>query len=87
MTTIRWRVPLLILGWALVALAPVAGLLPGPSGIFLFGSGLALLLRSSPWVRRRYVMLERRWPRLGALVDRVLRRHSHRHGGKAPDAH
>ena len=72
----RWRLPLLVLGWLLVGLSPVVGVMPGPGGIFLFAGGLALLLRNSHWCRRRYVMLKRRWPRIGSASDRAMRRPS-----------
>ncbi|WBO23601.1 hypothetical protein [Sphingomonas abietis] len=63
-------------GWLLIVAAPIVGLLPGPGGIFLFAAGFALVLQTSPWAKRVYVRAKRRWPRMGALVDRVLRRGS-----------
>jgi hypothetical protein len=80
----RWRLPSLALGWLLVAAAPIVGLLPGPGGIFLFAGGLALLLRHSAWVRRVYARAKRRWPRLGRLADRALRRGAARRRGPGP---
>ncbi len=68
----------LALGWALIALAPAVGVLPGPGGIFVFVGGLILLLRNSAWARRRYVTLKRRWPRLGHASDHAMRRPSAR---------
>jgi hypothetical protein len=65
-------------GWALMAAAPLIGVLPGPGGILLFAGGLALLLRNSRWAKRRYVHMKRRWPRLGRFGDSTLRRLSHR---------
>ena len=72
----RWRPVLLTLGWMLIILAVPVGILPGPGGIFVFGGGVALLLRNSHWARRRYAGLKRRWPKLGQGCDRVLRRPS-----------
>ena len=69
---------LFVLGWLLILAAPIIGLLPGPGGIVVLAAGLALLLETSPWARRTYVRLKRRWPRTGGLVDRVLRRASAR---------
>ena len=71
-----WRPLLLALGVVLVILAPVVGLLPGPGGIFVFAGGLVLLLRNSAWVRRQFARAKRRWPRVGDLADRGLRRPS-----------
>lgn len=72
------RPVLLAIGILLIAAAPVVGILPGPGGVFVFAGGLVLVLRSSPGARRRWARLARRWPRLGALTDRVLRRPSAR---------
>ncbi len=71
-----WRIPLMALGWLLMLLAPVVGVLPGPGGIFVFVAGLILLLRNSAWAKRRYVQLKRRWPKLGHASDRIMRRAS-----------
>lgn len=65
-------------GWLLVIVTPAVALLPGPGGIFTFAAGMSLILRYSPWARRRYVTFKRRWPRPGAWCDRGLRRASAR---------
>ncbi len=70
----RWRLCWMALGWILIALAPVVGVLPGPGGIFVFAAGAALLIRHSHWAKRLYVRIKRRWPRLGRLTDRAMRR-------------
>lgn len=66
----------LALGIVLLLLAPVVGILPGPGGVFVFAGGLVLLLRNSRWMRRRFARAKRRWPKLGDLADRGLRRAS-----------
>ncbi|PXA83467.1 hypothetical protein DMC47_43340, partial [Nostoc sp. 3335mG] len=63
-----------VLGWVLIVLAPVVGLLPGPGGIFVAAAGFALVLQTSQWAKRVYVRFKRRWPRVGALIDRGMRR-------------
>ena len=73
-----WRIPLLIVGWVLIVLSPVVGVIPGPGGIFVFVAGVILLLRNSHWCRRRYVLFKRRWPKLGHASDRAMRRASAR---------
>ena len=50
--------------------------LPGPGGIFFFAGGLVLILRNSAWARVRFARAKRRWPRLGHLLDRAMRRPS-----------
>ena len=72
------RTALLALGIVLIALTPVVGPLPGPGGIIVFAAGLTLVLRNSRWARRAFARAKRRWPRLGALADRALRRQSAR---------
>lgn len=71
-----WRIPLMALGWFLIALSPFVGVLPGPGGIFVFLAGAILLMRNSVWAKRRYVALKRRWPRFGHACDRIMRRAS-----------
>lgn len=67
---------LFVLGWLLILVSPLAGLLPGPGGIFVFAGGAALVLETSPRAKRAYVRLKRRWPRVGRWVDWGLRRSS-----------
>ncbi len=69
-----YRLVWLTIGWLLVALSPVVGILPGPGGVFVFAGGLVLLLRNSAWIKRRYAGLTQRYPRLGRMSDRALRR-------------
>jgi hypothetical protein len=64
------------LGWVLIILSPIVGVLPGPGGILLFVPGAILLLRNSVWARRRYVELKRRFPKFGHMSDRLMRRAS-----------
>jgi predicted membrane metal-binding protein len=60
----------------LIILSPIVGLIPGPGGVFVFAAGLVLLLRNSRWARRQFARGKRRWPRVGAMLDRGLRRGS-----------
>ncbi|WP_309611297.1 hypothetical protein [Sphingomonas sp.] len=46
---------LFVLGAVLIILSPVAGVIPGPGGIFVFAAGLALVLKTSLWAKRNYV--------------------------------
>ncbi len=72
-----------IVEWALFAcgvLLIIAGFaiapLPGPGGIFLIAPGLALVLKTSVWARRRYVKFKRWQPKAGKWMDWALRRRS-----------
>jgi len=64
-------VVLIILGFAI---API----PGPGGVFLIAPGLALILKTSMWAKRRYVRVKRWQPTAGRWMDRALRRPSAR---------
>ena len=70
----HWRLPLMGLGWFLIVLSPIVGAIPGPGGIFVFAAGAVLLIRNSCWAKRRYILLKRRWPKLGRACDKVIRR-------------
>ena len=70
------RVAQLTLGGVLVLGAAAVAPLPGPGGIFLFAGGLVLILRNSRRAQVRFARAKRRWPRIGGLVDRTMRRPS-----------
>jgi hypothetical protein len=72
------RYGLLVIGVLLIVVSPLAGLLPGPGGIFVFALGLGLTLQNSMWARRRYVALKRKQPKIGGWADWGLRRASAR---------
>jgi hypothetical protein len=59
----------------MIAAIPV-GALPGPGGIFVFAAGLALVLKTSMWAKRRYVVFKRWQPKAGGWLDWGLRRRS-----------
>lgn len=65
------------LGVVLMLISPLAATLPVPFpiGLFLFGGGLALVLRGSLWARWRYVRWKRAHPRAGKLTEFGLQRH------------
>jgi len=66
------------LGIILMILSPLAGVVPGPGGIFLFAIGLAMVLKTSMWAKRHYVRFKRWQPKAGRLTDWGLRRNSAR---------
>ena len=63
-------------GVILILLSPLAGAIPGPGGIFVFALGLAMVLKTSMWAKRRYVRFKRKQPRFGHWADWGLRRRS-----------
>ncbi len=71
---VDWTV--FVIGVLLILLSPVVGALPGPGGIFVLALGLAMVLRTSRWARRRYVRFKRWQPKAGRWTDWGLRRGS-----------
>lgn len=70
------RTALFCTGVLLLLLAPLVTPLPGPGGVFFVAGGLILILRNSAWARRAFTRRRRTWPRLGAFLDRAMRRPS-----------
>jgi hypothetical protein len=62
------------LGVLLMILSPLAGVPPGPGGICSSSRGLALVLKTSMWAKRRYVRFKRWQPKAGRWFDWGLRR-------------
>ena len=73
---VEWS--LFVLGVTLMLLSPLAGVIPGPGGIFVFAIGLALVLKTSMWAKRHYVRFKRWKPGAGRWTDWGLRRRSAR---------
>jgi hypothetical protein len=69
---VEWTI--FALGVVLIILSPLAGVVPGPGGIFVFALGLAMVLKTSMWAKRRYVKFKRWQPKAGQWVDWGLRR-------------
>lgn len=73
---VEWSI--LVLGVLLMIASIPVGALPGPGGIFVFAAGLALVLKTSMWAKRRYVRFKQWQPRAGQWADWGLRRASAR---------
>ena len=71
---VEWTI--FVLGVILIVLSPLAGVIPGPGGVFVFAIGLAMVLKTSMWAKRRYVVLKRKQPKIGRWADWGLRRRS-----------
>jgi hypothetical protein len=65
-------------GAFLLVISPIIGALPGPGGIIVAAIGLAMILKTSLWARRRYVRFKRWQPKIGNLADLAMRRPSAR---------
>ena len=73
---VEWSI--FAIGILLILVSPLAGVIPGPGGIVVFAIGLAMVLKTSMWAKRRYVRFKRWQPKAGAWADWGLRRRSHR---------
>ena len=73
---VQWS--LFVLGVIMIILSPVAGVIPGPGGVIVFGIGLGLVLKTSMWAKRHYVRFKRWQPKAGSWADWGLRRRSAR---------
>lgn len=71
---VEWT--LFVIGVLLMLASIPVGALPGPGGIFVFAAGLALVLKTSMWAKRRYVRFKRQQPKVGRWADWGLRRRS-----------
>jgi hypothetical protein len=67
-----------IVGAFLLVISPIIGAIPGPGGIIVAAIGLAMVLKTSLWARRRYVRFKRWQPKVGNLADLAMRRPSAR---------
>ena len=77
---VEWTI--FALGVVLIILSPLAGAVPGPGGILVFGLGLAMVLKTSMWAKRRYVRFKRKRPKAGQWMDWGLRRRSAKRRGE-----
>jgi hypothetical protein len=73
---VEWA--LFVLGVLLVIGGLIITPVPGPGGVFLIAPGIALILKTSMWAKRRYVRVKRWQPTAGKWMDRALRRRSAR---------
>ena len=71
---VEWTI--FVLGALLIILSPLAGVIPGPGGVLVFANGLAMVLKTSMWAKRRYVDFKRWQPKAGRWADWGLRRRS-----------
>ena len=71
---VEWSI--FVVGVILMLLSPLAGVVPGPGGIFVFAIGLAMVLKTSMWAKRHYVKFKRWQPKAGRWTDWGLRRSS-----------
>src|SRR5215217_6014636 len=71
---VEWGI--FVLGVLLIIVGIAVAPLPGPGGIFFIVPGLALVLKTSMWAKRRYVRFKRWQPKAGRWADWGLRRRS-----------
>jgi len=64
------------IGLLLLVVSPLVGAIPGPGGVIVAGIGLALVLKTSMWAKRRYIRFKRWQPKAGRWTDWALQRRS-----------
>ena len=66
----RWkRLLILASGWFFIFIGILGVILPILQGVLFLAIGSYLLSLESPWVRRKMLMLQRRYPKLSATLD------------------
>lgn len=68
------KIALLGLGWLLVVIGPIIGLLPGPGGFPITAAGLVLILSQSYMAKRIFIRMVQRYPRILGPLRRFIRR-------------
>jgi hypothetical protein len=71
---VEWT--MFVIGVILLLISPLVGAIPGPGGVIVAGVGLALVLKTSSWAKRRYVRFKRWQPKAGRWTDWALQRRS-----------
>ena len=54
---VEWT--LFVVGILLLVVSPLVGIIPGPGGVVVAGLGLALILKTSMWAKRRYARVKK----------------------------
>jgi len=66
----RWkRFLILVSGWFFIVLGILGLFLPILQGILFLAIGSYLLSLESPWVRKKLLQFQRRYPKLGATLE------------------
>ena len=71
---VEWGI--FVVGIILIVVGVMVTPLPGPGGIFFIVPGLAMVLKTSMWAKRRYVRFKRKQPKIGRWADWGMRRQS-----------
>lgn len=68
------KVVLLCVGWILVIIGPLIGLLPGPGGFPITAAGLVIILSQSYTAKRIFIRWYQRHPRIFGPLRRFISR-------------
>jgi len=68
------KIVLMGIGWMLLIIGPIVGLLPGPGGFPIVATGLILILSQSYTAKRIFVRWQQRYPRILGPLRRFIRR-------------
>lgn len=69
-----WRWARILVGVLIIAVAIPISWLPGPLGLPIAVVGLAIVLQSSMWAKRRFISLKQRHPNWVHPLRRLMRR-------------
>jgi uncharacterized protein len=71
----RWLI--LVAGWFFIFLGILGLFLPILQGVLFLAVGSYLLSLESPWVRKKMLQFQRRYPKLGATLEEARIRAAH----------
>ncbi len=80
------KIALLGLGWVLLIIGPIIGLLPGPGGFPITAAGLVLILSQSYTAKRIFIRMVQRYPRILGPLRRFIRRGKRPGNNRADEA-
>lgn len=77
------KVVLLSVGWVLIVVGPVVGIIPGPGGIPITGAGVILVLSQSQTAKRVFLRYYKRYPETIGPFRRFIQRRKPRNQAEA----
>ncbi|TDI62169.1 MAG: hypothetical protein E2O92_01690 [Alphaproteobacteria bacterium] len=65
---------LLAVGWLIIVVGAILGVIPGPGGIPIVAVGAMIVLSQSRAARKQFIRLQKRFPKVMGSIRRVLKR-------------
>ena len=79
------KIALLSVGWVLIVVGPVVGIIPGPGGIPITGAGVILVISQSNTAKRVFLRYHKRYPETVGPFRRFIQRRKHRNRTEAEE--